>query len=365
VTILHDLYRQTGQSPWLDNLRRSALASGDLARRVDQGIRGVTSNPTIFQKSVSGGDDYDEQFQDLLATNSVEEAYWELALTDVARALTLLRPVHDESGGADGFVSIEVAPSMAHDAESTVRAVRWLHGRLASPNALVKVPATAEGVDAIRRAVSEGHSINVTLIFGLERYAEVIEAYLSGLEAYGGDLSGVHGVASFFLSRVDTEVDRRLEAAGTAEAEALRGTAAVAQAKLAYRLFRERFSGPRWEALAARGARLQRPLWASTSTKNPAYSDLLYVEPLMGPDTVNTMPEETIAALLDHGRVATRIEEGADEARTTLDRLDQAGVDLAAVAAKLERDGVASFAASFDGLMQALTEKAAALTRTG
>ncbi len=360
MTKLHDLYDQVGQSPWVDNLRRAALSDGELAGAVADGIRGVTSNPTIFQKSVAEGAYYDDQIVSLLGDGrmSVEDAYWEMAISDVTRALGLLRPVYDESDGGDGFVSIEVAASLAHDTEGTVAAARGLHERIAEPNLLVKIPATAEGVPAIRRMTAEGRSVNVTLIFSLSRYDQVIEAYLSGLEECPGDLSRVHSVASFFVSRVDTEVDRRLEAVGSPQALDLRGRAAVAQAKLAYRLFRERFSGPRWEALAARGARLQRPLWASTSTKNPAYPDLLYVEPLMGPDSVNTMPEPTIVALCDHGRIECTVDQDVDEASTVLASIEACGVDLADVARVLEDQGVASFKASYDDLIGALSAKA-------
>jgi transaldolase len=361
MTKLHELHAQVGQSPWIDNLRRAALLSGELQHLVDEGIRGVTSNPTIFQKSVAGGSLYDEQFGDLLADQSVEEAYWELAITDVRDALAVLRPVYDSSRGGDGFVSIEVAAALAHDTEATVEAARWLHQRIDQPNLLVKIPGTAEGIPAIRQMISEGRSINITLIFSLDRYAEVIEAYLSGLEAYAGDLSRVHSVASFFVSRVDTEVDKRLDAIGSQEALALRGQAAVAQAKLAYRLFQERFSGPRWDELASRGASFQRPLWASTSTKNPAYSDLLYVENLMGPNSVNTLPEPTIEALLDHGRIACTVDQGVDQAEATLARIEELGIDLDDVSQTLETQGVAAFKASFDDLIGALSTKATAL----
>jgi transaldolase len=361
MTKLHDLFDQQGQSPWLDNLKRSYLTSGELQRLVDAGIRGVTSNPTIFQKAIAGSDDYDEQFRALLEQHTVEDAYWGMVVKDVLDALDVLRPVHDASGGADGFVSVEVAPSLANDTEGTSKAARYLDDHIDRPNLYVKIPATAEGVPSIRQMVSEGRNINITLIFGLPRYDDVIEAYLSGLEAYDGDLSQLQSVASFFVSRVDTEVDRRLDALGTDEAAALRGKAAVAQAKLAYQLFKERFSGPRWEALAARGANVQRPLWASTSTKNPAYPDLLYVDTLIGPDTVNTLPDATIEAFLDHGTVARTIDQGVDEAKETLDRLAALGIDIDDVAATLENEGVASFVKSFDELMQALHDKASAL----
>jgi len=369
MTALHDLHDLQGQSPWLDNLRRDWIQDGTLAGLVDRGIRGVTSNPTIFAKAISGQDTYDDQFRSLIATTPVEDAYWDLVVDDILGALELLRPVYDSSGGGDGFVSVEVAPSLAHDTGGTIIAARGLHERIDRPNVLVKIPATPECVPSIRQMIAEGRSINVTLIFSITRYGEVIEAYLSGLEALAAsgvqDLSGVASVASFFISRVDTEVDKRIEAAvaGGADADllALRGTAAVAQAKLAYALFATRFAGPRWEALAARGARVQRPLWASTSTKNPAYPDLAYVDTLIGPDTVNTMPDGTVADFLDHGTVARTVDTDVDTARSEIDRLASAGIDMEGVAAVLGAEGVASFAASFDDLMASLSAKAAAL----
>jgi transaldolase len=361
MTKLHDLYDHVGQSPWLDNLKRQYLTSGELQRQVDSGIRGVTSNPTIFQKAIEKSSDYDEQFAGLLEAHSVEDAYWGMVVKDIVDALQVLRPVYDTSDGEDGYVSLEVAPAMAADTEATIRAARNFFERIPEPNLYVKIPATPEGVPAIGQMVSEGCNINITLIFSLERYAEVIEAYLSGLEAYEGDLSRVRSVASFFVSRVDTEVDRRLEQVGSDAALALRGKAAVAQAKLAYQLFRERFSGPRWEALAARGGNVQRPLWASTSTKNPTYPDLLYVDNLIGPDTVNTMPDATITAFLDHGTVACTVDQGVDEAQAVLDLLGPLGVDMGDVGQTLEQEGVASFTKSYDELMQALSDKANAL----
>ncbi len=370
MTRLNDLFEQQGQSPWIDNLRRDWLEDGTLAGLVDQGIRGVTSNPTILAKAIEGQDTYDEQFRALMATKSVEDAYWDLVIDDIQGALAVLRSVYDSSGGGDGFVSVEVAPSLAHDTEGTSGAARSLHERIAQPNVLVKIPATQECVPSIRQMISEGRKINVTLIFSLERYDQVIEAYLAGLEALvasgADDLSGVASVASFFVSRVDTEVDRRIEAAaqGAPNAEgllSLRGTAAVAQARLAYDLFRRRFTGARWEALAAKGARVQRPLWASTSTKNPAYPDLAYVDTLIGPDTVNTMPNSTVDDFLDHGTVARTVDQGLGEARRVMDRLAAGGIDMADVAAVLESEGVASFAKSFDELMQSLSDKANAL----
>jgi transaldolase len=372
MTKLHDLYEQQGQSPWLDNLRRDYLRGGRLAELVAQGIRGVTSNPTIFAKAIESGNDYDEQFSQLLGSHTVEEAYWELVVTDIRDALAVLRPVYDSSDGVDGFVSLEVAPGLAHDTEGTIAAARHFHQLVDEPNLFVKIPATAEGVPAIRAMFAEGRNINITLLFSLERYDDVMLAYIGGLEdllATGvTDLSTVRSVASFFVSRVDTEVDRRLDTLASqapgraAEIQALRGTAAVAQAQCAYALFTERFTGARWDALAARGAKVQRPLWASTSTKNPAYPDLLYVDSLIGPDTVNTMPDETIAAFLDHGTLARTVDAHPDRARHALARIDTAGVDMADVAHTLEDEGVASFAKSFDELIQKLSDKANALS---
>ncbi len=360
MTKLHDLYKTQGQSPWIDNLSRGMIGSGELASLAQRGIRGITSNPTIFQKAMTDSPDYDDQFGSLLGDkeSSIEDAYWAMAIRDIGDALDVLRPIYDESEGRDGFVSLEVAPAVGHDTKATVEVARKLHEQIDKPNLLVKIPATGEGVPAVRQMISEGRNINVTLIFSLERYADVVEAYLSGLEAYQGDLSTVSSVASFFVSRVDTEVDARLDAIGTEEAEALKGKAAVAQAKLAYQLFRERFSGERWDALHARGARVQRPLWASTSTKNPDYPDLLYVDSLIGDDTVNTMPDKTIAAFLDHGDVRRTVDDGVDEAKSALDALGDIGVDMADVSRKIEEEGVATFAKSFDELISSLTDKA-------
>jgi transaldolase len=363
---LTDLYAQQGQSPWLDNMRRGWITGGELARWVERGVRGVTSNPTIFQKAIAAGTDYDAQFGELVgAGTSVEDAYWDLVETDIGNALRILRPVYDESDGVDGYVSIEVAPGLARDTDGTIASARDFHQRIDEPNLFVKIPATAEGVAAIHQMISEGRSINVTLIFGIDRYDEVIEAYLSGLEAYDGDLSKVASVASFFVSRVDTEVDRQLEAIGSVEALALRGKTAVAQAQLAYELFLERFSGPRWEALAARGARVQRPLWASTSTKNPDYPDTLYVDTLIGPDTVNTMPENTLEAFDERGTLARTVDADPAAAQRVIDEVSRVGVDLDAVAALLEEQGVASFAKSFDELLGSLGAKATTVGGSG
>ena len=364
---LHDLYREQRQSPWLDNLRRGWITDGELRRWVDRGVRGITSNPTIFQKAIASGEDYDDQFRSLVgAGRSIVDSYWDLVTKDIEDALAILRPVYDESDGEDGYVSIELAPSLARDTEGSIAAARMLHEVIAEPNVYVKIPGTAEGVPAIQQMIAEGRNINITLLFGLQRYDEVISAYLAGLEAFaaaGGDLAAVRSVASFFVSRVDTEVDRRLEAIGTDEALALRGRAAVANAKLAYKLFRSRFSGARWEALEAAGARLQRPLWASTSTKNPDYPDTLYVDTLIGPDTVNTMPESTLEAFEDHGTLARTIDQGADEAQVLFDQLAALGIDMDDVSRTLEEEGVATFAKSFDELMTTLETKADAIAK--
>jgi transaldolase len=361
MTKLQRLHTDYDQSPWLDNITRRYLRDGTLARMVNQGIRGVTANPTIFARAIAGSTDYDDQFSSLVAAGrSVEDAYWELVVTDVSDALATLRPVFDASDGTDGFVSVEVAPELARDTAATLTAARELHKRIDEPNLFVKIPATAEGVPAIEAMIAEGRSINITLIFSLARYAQVIEAYLAGLEAFsaaGGDLSTVHSVASFFVSRVDREVDSRLEAVGGDDALALRGLAAIAQAKLAYRLFRDQFSGPRWERLAALGAHRQRPLWASTSTKNPACPDTLYVDGLIGADTVNTLPEPTIAAYEDHGTLARTIDTGVDEAADVMRRLATAGIDMDDVGLALETRGVASFHGSFQEVLAALDAK--------
>jgi transaldolase len=360
MTKLQDLFTRCGQSPWIDNLNRPSLREGSLQKRVDQGIRGVTSNPTIFQKAMTGSDAYDEQFAELIARDSVEAAFWDMAIDDVTEACGVLRPVNEAAAGADGFVSLEVSPALANDTDRTIEAARSLHERINLPNLMVKIPATVEGVPAIRAMIAEGRNINVTLIFSLDRYSEVIEAFISGLEALasaGGDPARVHSVASFFVSRVDTEVDRRIQALGD-KAAALAGKAGVAQARLAYDIFRDRFSGPRWDALAAKGAHVQRPLWASTSTKNPAYPDLLYVDSLIGSHTVNTLPDATIDAFLDHGTVAPTVDSDPEGARAELDRLAQVGISMADVSRVLEEEGVASFVKSYEELLQSLTDKA-------
>lgn len=362
MTKLQQLYADQGQSPWLDNLTRGHLRRCELRHLIAAGIRGVTSNPTIFAKAIIGSADYDHQFHDLISSGAtVTDAYWRMVIDDIEEALAQLRPIYDQSDGGDGFVSVELAPDLARDTARSIDAARALHERIDEPNLFVKIPATPVGVPAVRKLIGEGRSINITLLFSLERYDEVIESYLAGLEAYAGDLASVHSVASFFVSRVDTEVDRRLEAIGTEDALELRGRAALAQAKLAYEMFRRRFSGARWEALAARGARVQRPLWASTSTKNPAYADTVYVDGLIGPDTINTLPEATIAAFEDHGTVATTIASDVEEAERTIEHLEAIGVSMTDVGRTLEDEGVAAFSKSFDDLLATLELKRAEL----
>ena len=330
-------------------------------------MRGITSNPSIFQKAIESSEEYTAQLTELIGGGSdVKASYWALVVQDINAALALLRPVYDESNGEDGYVSVEVSPAFARDTEATEDQARELWDLIGQPNLYVKIPATVEGIPAIRQMISESRSINVTLIFSLARYTDVMEAYISGLEAAVAsgveDLSPISSVASFFISRVDTEVDRRLTADGSPEALALIGKAAVAQGQLAYAAFLETFSGPRWEALAAKGARVQRPLWASTSTKNPDFPDTLYVDTLIGPNTVNTLPDVTLEAFDDHGTVARTVDADIPGARSTWDQIGDI-VDLDEVARVLEAEGVASFEKSFDELLGVLETRSADLPR--
>jgi transaldolase len=362
MTRLHDLFAEQGQSPWLDNIRRGWITSGELEEWVRRGVRGLTSNPSIFQKAIQGSEEYDDEFAGAIGDGlDVEASYWKLVTSDIRAALEILRPVYDESAGLDGYVSVEVDPGLARDSTGTEAAARALDSRLDAPNLYVKIPATAEGLAPIEEMLAEGRSINVTLIFSLTRYAGVMEAYLSGLERAVGDLSDISSVASFFISRVDVEIDRRLDAIGSPEALALKGRAGVANGVLAYALFRETFRGPRWEALVERGARVQRPLWASTSTKNPEYPDTLYVDGLIGPDTVNTLPDATLEAFEDHGTIARTVDADVEEARRVMADLAAIGIDIDEVTRLLEDEGVAAFEKSFDELLSALAVKAEGL----
>ena len=353
-----------GQSVWIDFLSRDMLRSGELERRMrDDAVVGVTSNPTIFQKAISSGAAYDEQLREVLEEErDPKEIFLRLAIKDVEDALDLLRPVWDEGGGQDGYVSLEVDPTLASDTAGTIEEAQRLHEAINRPNLFVKIPATKAGLPAIEEMIARGRSINVTLIFSLERYAEVAEAYIRGLERLvdaGGDPRTVASVASFFVSRVDTETDRRLDEIGGHDE--LKGKLAIANAKLAYQGYNEIFAGDRWEALATKGATTQRCLWASTSTKNPAYRDVMYVEELIGPKTVNTMPEETIEAFQDHGEVAPTLEQGIDEAKRVFEQIQQAGVDYADVTDTLEREGVEKFADSFAELLEGIRAKSGEL----
>jgi transaldolase len=349
-----------GQSVWIDYLSRDLLQSGELARMMhDDGIAGVTSNPTIFQKALAHGNEYDEQMREVLREqDDPKEVFLALEIKDVQDACDLLRPVWDSDNGKDGYVSIEVDPTLAFDTDGTIAEAQRLHDEVNRPNCFVKIPATKDGLPAIEEMTARGHNINVTLIFSLERYGEVVEAYLRGLERLvegGGDPSSVASVASFFVSRVDTEADRRLDEAGAPDD--LKGKLAVANAKLAYQHYKEVVAGERWQALHDKGARAQRCLWASTSTKNPAYRDVLYVEELIGPETVNTMPEETIEAFEDHGEVALTLERDLDEAHRVFERIAEAGVDYDDVVVTLEQEGVQKFSDSFAELLDGVSAK--------
>lgn len=360
--MLRLLHGQSGQSAWLDNLQRSYLSDGSLDRLIQDGVRGLTSNPTIFQKAIQGSTDYDDQFRALInAGSSVDDAYWSLVIADIEGALAAFAELYEDSAHTDGFVSVEVDPRLAHDEARTINAARSLRARINRPNVMIKIPATQECLTAISTVLEDGCNVNVTLIFSLERYEAVIEAYLTALErraARGLPLTSLNSVASFFISRVDSEVDQRLESIGSSEALDLRGRAAVAQARLAHELFERSFSGPRWEHLASLGARVQRPLWASTSTKNPSYPDTLYVDELIGPQTVNTLPEPTLHAFDDHGTIGRTIDRHRDSAHQVWRGLGEVGVDMTDVSSKLEREGVDSFIQSFEDVLDALSAKA-------
>ena len=346
--------KRLGQSVWLDQLDRGMVASGKLARYRDLGVSGVTANPTIFARALESSDVYAADITGRLeAGHSSESVVWELLIADVQAAADVLRSVYDRERAADGFVSIEVSPEIAGDTDRTIAAARDLWTRVNRPNVMVKIPATPAGLPAIRAMIAEGVNINVTLIFAVERYVKVVEAFLAGLEQLrsgGGDLSRVHSVASFFVSRVDTKVDEQLmnkRERVNGQLESLRGRAAIANSKLAYQIFTQLHSGPRWDALLAAGATVQRPLWASTSTKNPRYRDTLYVEELIGPATINTMPVATFEAFRDHGRVELTLQKDLDGARRVLEQLAVNGIDLASITQELEDEGVAGFAKSY------------------
>ena len=355
---------ERGQSVWIDYLSRPFVLDGDLEGLVRDGITGVTSNPTIFQGAIAEGESYDDQIRELVEAGTTEpkEIFLRLARDDIRNALDILREVYDRTDGVDGRVSLEVDPNLAHDTQGTIDEAKRLSKLVDKPNLYVKIPATKEGLPAIEESIASGIPINVTLIFSLERHREVAEAYVRGLERLaesGGDVSKVPSVASFFVSRVDTEADKRLDEIGGHDE--LKGTLAIANAKLAYVTYQEVFSGERWEKLEAKGAKKQRCLWASTSTKNPEYRDVLYVEELIGADTVDTMPRETVEAMLDHGKVRESLTEDVDGARRTFDAFKEAGIDYDDVVETLEREGVEKFAKSFRDLFSDLESKRDAL----
>lgn len=352
---LHDLYSQHQQSPWLDNINRQWLQDGTLARWIDDGVRGITSNPSIFQKAITSSDLYDEQFRSLRQQGlSIEDCYWELVCRDIKDAATALTPLYETSNGLDGYVSIEVSPHLAHDGPRTAEAARALFRKVNMPNIYIKIPGTKACVPVIADMIAEGINVNVTLLFSTARYEEVMHAYIDGLERCNKPLGSVSSVASFFISRIDSAVDARATEVGRTD---LCGVAAIANAKAAYARFTSIFSGPRWQALTEKGAEVQRPLWASTSTKNPAYPDTLYVDELIGPNTVNTIPDSTLLAFLERGSLADTLMRDQSQAHSVLSELAAVGISLDEITAQLEIDGVQSFIDSFDDLLAALAAK--------
>jgi transaldolase len=367
---IKQLHTEQDQSVWQDDISRDMLQDGTMQQHIDEiGIRGVTSNPSIFQKALAAGTAYDDDIRRMLGENMTPEAVFQaLAVDDIRDACDLFRPIYDESDGADGFVSIEVLASLARDTEGTIKNARELWRAVDKPNLMVKVPGTKEGWPAIEQLLAEGININITLLFSLENYEKVARAYVAALKqraAAGEPIDRLASVASFFVSRVDTAADKAIDqkiAEGVTGIEDLKGKVAVANAQLAYKLFEQIFSGAEWESLAKQGARVQRPLWASTGTKNPDYSDILYVETLIGPQTINTMPLKTMEAFLDHGVVKRTVDQSYGAAERVLERLyDEAGIDLDAITQKLEDDGIDAFVKSYDDLLAGVEEKKAAL----
>ncbi|CAB1060982.1 Transaldolase (EC [Olavius sp. associated proteobacterium Delta 1] len=361
-----------GQSVWFDFIRRSLITTGEFQTLIDKGVRGITSNPAIFEKAIAGSNDYDEAIKELIKTEkSIDEIYESLAIEDISMAADLLKPIYDSSNGMDGYVSLEVNPHLANETEKTIAEARRLFETLNRPNVMIKVPATAAGIPAITELIGAGVNVNVTLIFGLENYKAVADAYLAGLDKLlpsGPSVKGGHAVnrvasvASFFVSRVDSAVDKALEEANAKE---LQGKIAIANSKVAYAEFKKIFNGPRWEELKNRGAREQRVLWASTSAKNPDYPDTIYVDELIGPQTVNTLPPATVDSFIDHGKAAETLTRGVDEAHRQIEKLKSLGIDLNSITQKLQEDGVIAFAKPFDALMQSLAEKRDRLVQQG
>ncbi len=350
--------RELGQAPWVDEISREDIKNGGLKQMIDDGIVGVTSNPAIFQKAIAGSDLYDEQLQELARReDDPKEMFWAIARDDIRDACDIFMPVHEETGGQDGFVSLEVEPDVAYDIQATIDEATRLHEMVDRPNLFVKIPATLQGVVAIEEMISRGKSINVTLIFSLERYREVARAYIRGIQRLvenGGDPSGVRSVASFFVSRIDVEANKRLEELG---ADDLKDELAIANAKLAYQVYKQVFGGARWRSLEEKGANRQRLLWASTSTKDPDLPDTIYVDNLVGPETVNTMPKKTIEAVMDHGEIRPTLEEGVEEAKELLGRLREAGMDYEDVTDTLEQQGIEKFTEPFNEMLEEIENK--------
>lgn len=356
---LKALYQNSRQSPWIDNLSRAWINSGRIEELKELGVRGLTSNPTIFANAISNSDDYDKEYFSLIKEMDSKAAYWRMACEDVAAAADILKEVYDSSNRTDGFVSIEVDPELAHDTQHTIEAAQWLWDTIGRENLMIKIPATLEGVPAIAEVLSRGISVNVTLIFGLSRYRMVMDAHVQGISKARErrhDLTRISSVASFFVSRVDTKLDPILDSLGQ-DGQSLMGRTAVAQAQAAYLAFKERYGRSDWLGLSNGGAKLQRPLWASTSTKNPNYPDLLYVDSLIAPDTVNTMPENTLLAYLDHGNDGNRVPGFKSNSNEVLGAIKEVGIDLEKITEELEAEGVNSFAASFSDLISALEKK--------
>lgn len=351
-----------GQSVWLDFIKRDLL-NGRLQELITEySVRGETSNPTIFDKAITGSDLYDTDVRECDSSDP-EDIFYELAITDIRRACEIFRPLYDESDGGDGYVSIEVSPRLAYDTDTTISEAERLWNLVGAPNVMIKIPGTEPGLPAIEASIAKGINVNVTLLFSTDRHMEAADAYISGIHKAkdaGIDVGRIHSVASFFVSRVDTLIDSELQEIG-GSAEQLQGMAAVANAKIAYQRAKDKFAGDDWDGLASAGANVQRPLWASTSTKNPDYSDVMYVHDLIGPGTVNTVPEATLMDFADHGKADLTLEQGVDEAYAAMERLAEAGIDMKAVTDKLEHDGVDSFAKSYEDLLSSIADKRSAL----